>query len=44
MVGSVGCIAFSLEGGGNTLTKVGTVLTAVGFIVTAVGLFWKKKQ
>ena len=44
MFAGVGCIAFSLGGGWNTLTTVGTVLTAVGFIVTAVGFFWKKKD
>ena len=44
MFAGVGCIAFSLGGGWNTLTMVGTVLTAVGFIVTAVGFFWKKKD
>lgn len=44
MFAGVGCIAFSLGGGWNTLTTVGTVLTAVGFIATAVGFFWKKKD
>lgn len=44
MFAGVGCIAFSLDAGWNTLTTVGTVLTAVGFIVTAVGFFWKKNQ
>ena len=44
MFAGVGCIAFSLDAGWNTLTTVCTVLTAVGFIVTAVGIILNKKQ